>query len=159
MIHYDFSLGGCSPMAAQRRRICTMRGRFISSASTVARPMTVLPRMLPPSSLQRKCRFQLCCRGSNSRTRRPVWGSLGRNLRTLRIIANRACVAQVIRLSLATQYPRHHVIDFERFGAQLLLQLTVFTAELRSLGDNLSKVLWDICRCCHSLSPRYVYFI
>ena len=86
-------------------------------------------------------------------------GVLGRNLRTLRIVANRACVAQVIRLSLATQYPRHDVIDFERFGAQFLLQLTVFTAELRSLGDHLSKVLWDICRCCHSPSPRYVYFI
>jgi len=81
-------------------------------------------------------------------------GVLGRNLRTLRIIANRACVAQVIRLSLATQYPRHDVIDFERFGAQLLLQLTVFAAEFRALGDDLSKVLWDICRCGHCPSPR-----
>jgi hypothetical protein len=66
-------------------------------------------------------------------------------LRTFRIVANRARVAQVIRLGLATQHPRHDVIDFERFGAQLQLQLTVFAAELRSLGDDLSKVLWDIC--------------
>jgi hypothetical protein len=47
-------LGGWSPIAAQRRRICTIRARFISSVSTVARPTTVLPRTRPPSELQRK---------------------------------------------------------------------------------------------------------
>ena len=61
-------------------------------------------------------------------------GVLGCNLRTLRIVTNRARVAQVVRLSLATQRPRHDVIDFERFGTQLLLQLTVFAAEFRALG-------------------------
>jgi len=142
-------------MAAQRRRICTMRGRFIASASTVARPTTVLPRAWPPSSLQRKCRYQRCCRGSNSRTRRPVWGSLPRDERTLRIVAHRARVAQVVQCGLTTHSPRHNVVDFERFGTQLLLQLAVFAAELRSLGNELAKLSRDVCRWSQHHNARY----
>src|SRR5687767_2812115 len=37
-------------------------------------------------------------------------------------------------------------------GVQTLL--TVFAAEFRSFGDDLSKVLWDICRCGHCPDPR-----
>src|SRR5438132_12821764 len=67
-------------------------------------------------------------------------GILPCDVRTLRIVAHRARVAQVVQCGLTTHRPRHNVVDFERFGTQLLLQLAVFAAELRS------ATRWRRCR-------------
>jgi hypothetical protein len=61
-------------------------------------------------------------------------GTLPCDVRTLCIVAHRARVAQVVQCSLTIHRPRNKVVDFERLGIQLLLQLAVFAADLRSLG-------------------------
>src|SRR5438046_1596535 len=109
-------------MAAQRRRICTMRGRFIVSASTVARPTTVLPRasaIVTPAKMS----VPTLLSGVEQSHAASCLGILPYDLRTLCIVAHRARVAQVVQCGLTTHRPRHNVVDFERFGTQLLLQL------------------------------------
>jgi|SRR5262249_24632716 len=76
-------------------------------------------------------------------------GSLPCDVRTLCIVAHPARVAQVVQCGLTTHHPRHNVVDFECFGTQLLLQLAVFAAELRSLGNALAKMSRDVCRWSH----------
>src|SRR5215510_780659 len=46
--------GGCQPTAHQRRRAATMSAWFIRNATTVARPITLVPSILVPSRLQAK---------------------------------------------------------------------------------------------------------
>jgi hypothetical protein len=82
-------------------------------------------------------------------------GILPYDVRTLRIVAHRARVAQVAQCGLTTHRPRHNVVDFERFGTQLLLQLAVFAAELRSLGNALAQMSRDVCRWSHRHNAHY----
>jgi hypothetical protein len=67
-----------------------------------------------------------------------------RDLRPFRIVTNRAGVTQIIHLSLAPHCSWDNVIDFKRFRTQLLLQLTVFVAELRTFSDELSNRCWEV---------------
>jgi hypothetical protein len=46
--------GGCQPTAHQQRRAATMSAWFIRSATTVARPIAVVPSTFVPSRLQTK---------------------------------------------------------------------------------------------------------
>jgi hypothetical protein len=57
------SLGGCHPTNIQRCRATSRCGRLRFIATTVTRPMAVIPCMKRPSSLQRKCFRQCCVRG------------------------------------------------------------------------------------------------
>lgn len=43
------------------------------------------------------------------------------DLRTLRVIADRARIAQIVRSGLTAYRSRNDMIDFERFGTQILL--------------------------------------
>jgi hypothetical protein len=80
-------------------------------------------------------------------------GVPGCDLRTLRIIANRACVTQIVRLGPAPQSPWNDVIDFKRLRTQLLLQLAVLAAALCSFSDKPSKGQRDVRRRRHRQSP------
>jgi hypothetical protein len=44
--------GGCQPTAHQRRRAATMSAWFIRNATTVARPIAIVPSIFVPSRLQ-----------------------------------------------------------------------------------------------------------
>ena len=111
---------------------CPSYDRFAKGASAIVTPAEMLVPALP--SRVKQSYAPACLRVPR------------RDLRTLCVVTHWARVAQVVRLGLSTQRPRHDVIDFEGFGAESLLQLTVFTAELSSLGDELSKRLRDVCR-------------
>ena len=82
-------------------------------------------------------------------------GVLPCDVKTLCVVAHRARGAQVVQFGLTTHRPRNNVVDFERFGTQLLLQLAVFAAELRSLGNELAKTSRDACRWGHRHNARY----
>ena len=73
-------------------------------------------------------------------------GVLPCDVKTLCVVAHRARGAQVVQFGLTTHRPRNNVVDFERFGTQLLLQLAVFTAVLRALGNELAQMSRDVCR-------------
>ena len=78
---------------------------------------------------------------------------VGCDVRTLGIVTHRARVTQIAGCGLATQGSWYDVIDCKRFGAQLLLQLTIFAAELRALSNHLSQMPRDICRWSHRPGP------
>ena len=86
---------------------CPSYDRFAKSASAIVAPAKVPVPMLPSGVEQ--SHMATCLR------------VLRHDLRTLRVVANRACVAQVVWLGPTIQRPRHDVINFEGFGAQLLL--------------------------------------
>jgi hypothetical protein len=70
--------GGCQPTAHQRRRAATISVWFIRNATTVARPIAVVPSIFVPSRLQTKWSCQCCCRGWNRGTDFCVSGSMVR---------------------------------------------------------------------------------
>ncbi len=51
---FSQSLGGCHPAMTQHRRASTISTRFKRTATTVALPIAVLPRMISPDKLHSK---------------------------------------------------------------------------------------------------------
>src|SRR5712692_7974967 len=140
--HYrpeETNMNNSRTIHVQRFHGCSSYDRFAKDVSAIVTPAKMTVPTLPSRIEQSHA---LACLGV-SRC----------DLRTLRVVANRARVAQVVRRSFASQRPRNDVIDFERFRAQLLSQLTVFATELRLLGDELSKGLRDVCQGRHRQSP------
>ena len=120
---------------------CPSYDRFAKSVTAIVTPAKMsVPTLLP---------------GVEQSHAASCLGILPCDVRTLRIVAHRARVAQVVQCSLTTHRPRNNVVDFERFGTQLLLQLAVFAAELRSLGNELAKMSRDVCRWGHRHNARY----
>jgi hypothetical protein len=119
----------------QRLDGCPSYDRFAKGVSAIVAPAKMsVPTLLP---------------GVEQSHAASCLGILPCDVRTLRIVAHRARVAQVVQCGLTTHHPWHDVVDFERFGTQLLLQLAVFAAELRSLGNALAKMSRDVCRWSH----------
>jgi hypothetical protein len=120
---------------------CPSYDRFAKSVTAIVTPAKMSVPTLLPGVEQSHAASRL--------------GILPCDVRTLRIVAHRARVAQVVQCSLTTHRPRNNVVDFERFGTQLLLQLAVFAAERRSLGNELAKMSRDVCRWGHRHNARY----
>jgi hypothetical protein len=82
---------------------CASYDRLAKSASAIVTPTKVPMPTLPSRVAQ--SHVAACLR------------ILRQDVRTLRVVANWARVAQVVWLGLPTQHPWRDVIDFERFGA------------------------------------------
>src|SRR5712692_6625501 len=126
--HYrpeETNMNNSRTIHVQRFHGCSSYDRFAKDVSAIVTPAKMPVPTLPSRIEQSHALARL--------------GVSRCDLRTLRIVANRARVAQVVRRSFASQRLRNDVINFERFRAQLLLQLAVFTARLRAFGEELSK--------------------
>lgn len=91
----EFYLGGCSPMAIRACRRLVNGRRFSFKASTVARPMAVLPMIKVNVSSQIKCSSQLIVRRLNKEESCNETGSINAVLSDLIILHPRQAKAKL----------------------------------------------------------------